>query len=218
MKRILELDETQLDALREVGNIGAAHASTALGQMIGKNVSIDVPRASYPIAIEEVAEFFGEDDSIVIMLFFKILGDVEGDMVIIFPEDQARMISNILMGTNDAHLELTDEKESALKEVGNILTSSYLTALSTLVGFHLQPSIPYIAHDMVAAVLDPLISDIGLSTDYALVTDTEFLFDRKVVAGKCVTFFDRDSFVEILKGLGLGDPVKTEPKGQVCEV
>ncbi len=218
MEKNLELDEIQLDALREVGNIGAAHASTALGQMIGKNVSIDVPRASYPIAIEELSGLFGEDDSIVVMLFFKILGDVEGDMVITFPEDQAGMISNILMGSNDAHLELTDEKESALKEVGNILTSSYLTALSTLVGFHLQPSIPYIAHDMVAAVLDPLIADLSLSMDYALVTDTEFLFDRKVVAGKCVTFFNRDSFVEILKGLGVGDPIKTGSKGNACEV
>ncbi len=65
-------------------------------------------------------------------------------------------------------------------------------------------------------ILDPLITELRLSTDYALVTDTEFLFDKKVVAGKCVTFFDRDSFVEILKGLGLDAQIETETQGKIC--
>ena len=203
MGEILELNEVHFDALREVGNIGAAYASNALGQMIGKNVIIDVPRATYPIPVEEISEVFGNVDEFIVMLQFKIMGDMQGSIVISFTEDQARLISNILLGTDDLVLELNADKESALKEVGNILASAYLTALSRLVGFTLMPSIPQIAHDMTGIVVQPLIVELNQTTDYALVTDTKFLFEKEEVAGKCITFFSGDSFTSILKARGI---------------
>jgi chemotaxis protein CheC len=195
--------EMQIDALKEVGNIGASHASDVLGQMIGKTVIINVPTASF-LPVEEIADVFGNGEDSIVILFFLILGEVEGFMVISFSESQATRISNYLMGTNDEHLELTAEKKSALMEVGNILSSAYLTAMSDLAGFSLRPSVPYITYDLVEAAIDPIIIDIGQTTEYALITDNEFLLDGESIAGKCLTFYSKDSFDKILGALGMG--------------
>jgi chemotaxis protein CheC len=200
----LDLSEAQLDALKEVGNIGAAHASAALEQMTSQRITIKVPRA-YPLPVEDLVSVLGNEEDIIVMLFFKIFGEVEGSIIVTFTEEQAAYLANLLLGKDANDMEMTEEKESALKEVGNILTSSYLTAFSTLVGFNLMPSIPYIAYDMVAAVVDPLVIDLSQSVEYALVTDTEFLFSKRAVAGKCLTFFGRDSFFSILKAIGMQD-------------
>ncbi|MEE8401532.1 MAG: chemotaxis protein CheC [Candidatus Hydrothermarchaeaceae archaeon] len=198
----IKLTDEQLDALREVGNIGAAHASAALEQLIGKNIYISVPSAAHPLSLEYIPRALGKKDDIIVLLFFKIMGDAEGNILIVFSEEQARSISNILLG-RDVGQEMDEDNESALKEVGNILTSTYLTALSTLVGFSLVPSIPYIAHDTVSNVADTILIDLRETSDYALVTDTEFLLDKKTMAGKCLTLFGRDSFISILKALGV---------------
>ena len=199
---MVEPNEVQLDALREVGNIGASHASDVLGQLIGKTVIINVPKATF-LPIEKMSDVFGEEEDVIVMLFFKISGDIEGSMVISFSERQATLISNYLMGTNDEHLEMTDDKESALKEVGNILASAYLTAMSDLTGFNLRPSIPYMAYDMVGAVVDPLIIDLSQTVDHALITDNEFILGGESIAGKCITFFGNDSFTSILRALSV---------------
>jgi chemotaxis protein CheC len=204
MKDEIKLSDAQLDALREVGNIGAAHASAALEQMTSQRITINVPNA-YLLPIEDLASVLGEEEDIIVMLFFKIFGEVEGSIILTFTEEQATFLANLLLGKDESDMEMTEEKESALKEVGNILTSTYLTAMSNLVGFNLMPSIPYIAYDMVAAVVDPLVIDLSQSVRYALVTDTEFLLSEKAVAGKCLTFFGGESFSVMLKAIGMHD-------------
>lgn len=202
MDGMTEPSEAQIDALKEVGNIGASHASDVLGQMMGKTVIINVPQAMF-LPVEKISKIFGLDDDIIIILFFMIEGDVEGYMVISFSESQATLISNHLMGTNDEKLDLTEEKKSAIKEVGNILASAYLTAMSDLAGFSLRPSVPYLTHDTVEAVVNPIITDMSETAEYALITDNEFLLEGKAIAGKCITFYDRESFTKILKALGM---------------
>ncbi len=199
-----EPSEAQVDALKEVGNIGASHASDVLGKMIGKTVIINVPTATF-IPVEKMSSIFGEKDDALVILFFLILGDVKGNMVISFSESQATLISNYLLGTNDDRLDLNEDKKSALKEVGNILASAYLTAMSNLAGFSLRPSVPYLAFDKVDAVVDPIIIDIGQTAEYALITDNEFLLEGKSIVGKCITFYNDESFSKILKALGMDE-------------
>ncbi len=196
--------DAQIDALKEVGNIGASHASNVLGQMIGKTVIINVPKADF-LPVSELSKVFDEEDGPTVLLFFLILGEVEGFMVISFSESQATRISNYLMGTDDSHLELNEDKKSALKEVGNVLSSAYLTAMSDLAGFTLRPSVPYLTYGVAEEVVTPVIEDIGKTTDYALITDNEFLLDGKSIAGKCITFYNDESFNKILKALGMGE-------------
>lgn len=198
----IKLTDEQLDALKEVGNIGAAHASAALEQLIGKNIYITVPSAAHPLPLEYIPRALGKKDDLIVLLFFKIVGDADGSILIVFSKEQAMSISNILLG-RDVGQEMDEDNESALKEVGNILTSTYLTALSTLVGFSLVPSIPYISQGTVTSVADSVLLDLRETSDYALVTDTEFLMEKKTLAGKCITLFGRDSFTSILKALGV---------------
>jgi chemotaxis protein CheC len=172
--------------------------------MTSRRVSINVPRA-YPLPVEDIVTVLGKEEDIIVMLFFKIFGEVEGSIIVTFTEEQAIFLANLLLGKDHEDMEMTEEKESALKEVGNILTSSYLTALSTFVGFNLMPSIPYIAYDMLGAVVDPLIIDLSQTVDFALVTDTDFSFSTRAIAGKCITFFGRDSFTSLLKAIGMHD-------------
>lgn len=204
METRVELSEAQLDALKEVGNIGAAHASAALEQLISQRVTITVPRA-YVLPIEKIPKVLGKEDDIIIGLFFRIFGEVQGSILVTFSEEQAMFFANTLLGGDNSEQKMTEEKGSALKELGNILASSYLTAMSTLMGFNLMPSTPYISHDMAAAVVDPLIIDLSKTVDYALIIDTEFVLSTRVIAGKFLTFFDRRSFTSILEALGMQD-------------
>lgn len=197
------LSDEQLDALREVQNIGAAHASAALEQMLNIRASISVPKAIYPLPLEELHTLFGKEDDPIILVFFRVFGDAKGKMLLGFTEDQALLISNTLLGKEDCDTDFTEDKESALKEVGNIITGSYLNAIGKFVNFNLVQSIPYIAHDMIGAVLSPFIIEISQTSDYALVIETEFLLDKKSIAGTFLTIFDRDSFTGILEALDM---------------
>jgi chemotaxis protein CheC len=197
-------NDMQIDALKEVGNIGASHASVALGQMIGETVIINVPKADF-LPVDKIQGLFGKEDDSIVILFFMILGEVEGYMVISFSESQAVSISNYLMGTDYDSLELTDDNESALKEVGNILASAYLTAMSDLAGLSLRPSVPYLTYDLVEEAITPIIVDMEKTAEYSLITDNEFLLNGKSIAGKCITFYNDESFNKILSALGMGE-------------
>lgn len=201
---MLAPSETQIDALREVGNIGASHASNALGQMIGETVIINVPKTEF-LPVDKIQGLFGTEEESVVILFFMIIGEVEGYMVISFSESQAISISNYLMGTDHDHLEMTDANESALKEVGNILASAYLAAMSDLAGFSLRPSVPYLTYDLVEEAIPPIITDMSQTADCSLITDNEFLLNGKSIAGKCITFYNDESFNKILQALGIAE-------------
>jgi chemotaxis protein CheC len=197
-----ELTEEQLDALREVGNIGAGNASNALSQMIMKNVTIRVPRA-YIIPIEEISNLMGDPQEMVLAAFFKVLGDARGNILITFSKEQALYLSNTLLGKGDDPEFITEEKESALQELGNILASSYLTALSTFIGINLIPSIPHISYDMAGALVDLIQIELAQKVEKALVIETEFLMEAKSVVGHFFAFFDHESFSVILNALGM---------------
>lgn len=203
MENKMELNDLQLDTLKEVQNIGAAHASAALEQMLNMRASIDVPRAIYPLQVEKLHTLFGDERDPIILVFFKIFGDATGRMLLGFSEDQALLISNTLLKRDENDMEFTRENESALKEVGNILTGSYLNAISRLVDFSLVPSVPYLAHDMIGAVLSPFVIEISKTSDYALVIETEFILDKKSIAGTFLTIFEKESFIAILKALDM---------------
>jgi chemotaxis protein CheC len=203
MESEIRLSKAQMDALTEVGSIGVGNASGALGQMIARRVAITVPRA-YVLPIEEARDLFMEEDGNIVGLFFGISGEVGGNILGIFSEDQAMFIANTLLGSDSIDWDMTEERESALKELWNILASYYLAALSTFMGFNLMPSVPSISQGTTAAVIDPIIADMDKTVDHALIIDTEFiLYKRAVVTGKFLTFFDRNAFNSMLEAIGM---------------
>ena len=174
MDDVRSLKALQLDALREVANIGAGHAATALSQMTGRTTMISVPRVSVR-PLEDVPELLGAADSVIAAVLMHMMGDLTGRTLVIFPEPSARMLCDILLrrpeGTTTAFGEM---EQSGIKEVGNILVSAYLTALSDFMGMMLVPSVPSLVVDQSGAILTTTYLNFGHDRDYVFCVETAF--------------------------------------------
>ncbi len=179
MDDIRNLQELQLDALREVANIGAGHAATALSQMTGRKIMISVPEVNIT-RLEEVCRLLGSPDDIVAAVLMHMMGDLTGRTMIVFPRDSAEELCDILlrreMGTTT---EFGEMEQSGLKEAGNILSSAYLNALSDFMGMMLLPSVPGLVVDLAGAVLTSTYLNFGYERDFVFCLETEFVFSEE---------------------------------------
>jgi len=176
MDDIRDLKELQLDALREVENIGAGHAATALSQLTNRRIMISVPKIQVT-RLEDVAELLGDPQEVVAAVLLHMLGDLTGRTLLVFPEPSAKRICDLLLGkakgTTTAFGEL---EQSSLKEAGNILCGAYMNALSSFMGMMLLPSVPSLVIDSSAAVLTSAYLNFGSDRDYVFCVETEFTF------------------------------------------
>ncbi len=168
------LDERQLDALREVANIGCGHAATALSKLMGgQRVGIEVPRAAV-IEFGAVAELVGGHEAPVVGVATEIVGGLQGGLLLLMPVAAAKRLAGILLGSGESLGPLGDDARSALCEVGNILGSACLSAIATAFGLRLMPSIPRLAQDMAGAVVGEVVCPMGARADRAVVLETRF--------------------------------------------
>lgn len=168
-----ELNNVQLDALKEISNIGMGHAATALSQMIGQTVHLRVPHVTVT-AISQVPEHLGGAEKLMVGITLQILGDARGSVMLLFPQDSAQRLLCSLLGHQEKALIMDEMNVSALKEVGNILASAYLSALGNLLNKTLIPSVPMLAYDMAGAVVDYVLIELSASSDMALMVETDF--------------------------------------------
>jgi chemotaxis protein CheC len=177
MEDVRDLKELQFDALKEVANIGAGHAATALSQMTNKKIMISVPQVTVT-PLEEVPEVLGHPEEVVAAVLMHMMGDLTGRTLLLFPEPSARALCDILLrrpaGTTT---EFGVMEQSGIKEVGNILSSAYLNALSDFMGMMLVPSVPSLVVDLSAAVLTSTYLNFGSERDYVFCVESEFQFD-----------------------------------------
>ena len=174
MDDVRDLQALQLDALREVANIGAGHAATALGQMVNSRIMISVPRVNI-LRLEEVPELLGQPDDPIAAVMMHMLGDLTGRTLVIFPVSSAKTLSDILFKRKPGETqEFGPMEESGLKETGNILSSAYMNALSDFMGMMLLPSPPQLAIDMSSAVLTTAYLQFGTDKDYVFCVESEF--------------------------------------------
>ncbi len=177
MDDIRDLKELQLDALREVENIGAGHAATALSQMTDRRIMISVPRITIA-RLEEVAGLLGDPQQVVAAILLHMLGDLTGRTLLVFPESAAKRLCDLLLKRPSGKtVELGVLEQSSLKEAGNILCGAYMNALSSFMGMMLLPSVPTLVIDLAAAVLTSTYLDFGGDRDYVFCLETEFQFD-----------------------------------------
>ena len=177
MDDIRDLKTLQLDALKEVENIGAGHAATALSQMTSRRIMINVPKISV-IRLEDVAELLGDPQEVVAAILLHMLGDLTGRTLLVFPENSARHLCDLLLGRPDGTTAAFGELEqSSLKEAGNILCGAYMNALSSFMGMMLLPSVPSLVIDSAAAVLTSTYLNFGTDRDYVFCVETEFAFE-----------------------------------------
>lgn len=177
-----KLGDERVDILREVCSVGAGHAATALSQLIGKRIDLEVPEVVLK-DISAVSEFAGGPDALVTGLFFQILGDARGTIFMIFPEESACSIISLLIEGEET-IDLRDEMNvSAMKEVGNILASAFLSAIGQLSGLSLIPSVPGYAYDMAGSILDHVLIELSRLADTALIIETEFRVSHEMIKG-----------------------------------
>ncbi|MDR7072163.1 chemotaxis protein CheC [Fictibacillus barbaricus] len=196
-----------LDILREIGNIGAGHAATALSTLLNKAVDMKVPSVEV-ISFDEITEMVGGSENIVASVFLRIIGEAPGCMFFMLPIKQAEQLLFDIFGGQDIDLDdrFTSEMSlSALQEIGNILSGSYLTAFSDFTKLNLQPSVPATSIDMAGAILSFGLFEISTVSDFAIVIDTAFvdMKNEDEVKGHFFLLPDPDSFEKIFKSLGV---------------
>ena len=151
MNELLSLKPMQMDALREVANIGAGHAATALSQMTNQRVMITVPQISVT-PLEEVSVHIGAPEEPVAAVLMNMLGDLTGRTLLVFPRNTALRVSEMMLRKPEGSVtELGKLEQSAIMEAGNILSGAHMNALSDFMGIMLLPSPPSLVIDMSRA-------------------------------------------------------------------
>ncbi len=193
----------KMDVLREVGNIGAGNAATALSTLLNKPVDMAVPTVSF-IPFDEIAERVGGSEAVVIAIFLRVDGDAPGNMFFILKREPARRLLQGLLGFNAAENDEYSELElSALNEIGNILAGSYLSSLADFTGLHMSPTVPSLAVDMAGAILSYGMLQFGTMGDDALLIDTTFLEGHQEAEGHFFLIPDPESFDKLFRALGV---------------
>ena len=174
MDDLRNLKPNQLDALREVANIGAGHAATALSQMIGVTIMISVPTINVS-RLEDVPMQVSEPEEPVAAVLMHMMGDLTGRTLLVFPRHTAIRLASMLLRRPPDGDGFSEMEQSAIKEAGNILSSAYMNALSDFMGMMLLPSPPSLAVDMSTAVLTTAYLQFGSDRDYVFCVESEFL-------------------------------------------
>lgn len=197
----------QLDAIREVGNIGTGNAATALSKLLGRMIDMDVPKAEL-VSIYELSGHYGDPMQQIAAVFVRSLGDFGCSLIFIQSEEGAKTMVNLLLAQQfgdavppDLPQEISD---SALSEVGNIILSSFLNAINLLIGTQHQISVPGVAHDMLSSILDVVASIFGQMGEMALVVNTELRVEGTEgasVSGNIVMLPDPDALELLLRKL-----------------
>lgn len=195
--------EFKMDVLREVGNIGAGHAATALSRLLDKPVDMAVPKVSF-IPFEEIADRVGGAEEIVVAIFLRVEGEAPGNMFFLMSQLQARaLLQGLLSFELSDGTSYTEMEMSALSEIGNILAGSYLSSLADLTGLPLSPTVPAIAVDMAGAILTYGLVQFGTMGDEALLIDTTFMEDDRKAEGHFFFIPDPESFERLFRALGV---------------
>jgi chemotaxis protein CheC len=201
MKTKDALSDTQMDALREFGNIGSAHAATSLSMMISQEIEMRVPDLEV-VPLSAVSSFIDPDGPAVGLYFLLLDGNAKsnGHIYLIFPEDSAKKMSDMLfskeIGTTKA---ITMEERSALMEVGNILVSSFGDASAGLLGVTMMPSPPTYRFGMARKLIQGVAVKVGKPTSRAIMFKTSLTDATNQIKGYLVLLPEPETLDSILK-------------------
>lgn len=196
------MEGVYFDVLREIGNIGAGNATTALATMIGTKVDMRVPKVGL-MEFKEIGAEMGGEETIMAGIYQQIRGDISGSIMFLLEEKSARVLVSKLMGVESNSSEPFNEMEiSALQEIGNIITGSYLSSLSTLTNMTIDATVPSLCIDMCEAILSVPAIEFAELGDKMLLIKTEFSDDVKL-EGYFILVPDLTSYEKILTSLGM---------------
>ncbi|PIC81378.1 CheY-P-specific phosphatase CheC [Sporosarcina sp. P18a] len=204
-----DITEMHLDVLKEIGNIGAAHAATSLSQLLGQKIDMRVPNVEL-VTFDEMFDLAGGTEKVVAGIFLRIEGDLTGTMFFVLTIESATQFIRKLTG--DAAFTFTDVDDlgmgaSALQELGNILSGSYLSALSDFTSLNIYPTVPSLSIDMVGAIVSFGLIEVSQYSDEVIVIETEILQEGEQgvssLAGHFFLLPDPPSYRTIFSSLGV---------------
>ncbi len=191
-----------LDVLKELGNIGAGNAMTALSQMISSKVDMSVPQVQL-LEFKDVGSLMGGEEQIMVGVMLAVEGDITGSMMFLIERSSAKhLINKMMAGMVTEGDDFSEMEMSAIKEIGNIITAAYLNSLSTMTNLTIYPTPPEINVDMAAALLSVPAIEFGIYGDHILLIQSNF-FDDVDMGGYFVLVPDLESYAKILTSLGL---------------
>lgn len=191
----------QFDVLKELGNIGAGNATTALSKLINAKIDMKVPKVDL-IDIQGITSMMGDEETVMVAILVMLTGDVKGFMMFLMGQEVARKLVNALMMTDSDSFEFTEMELSAIQEIGNIISGAYLASLSDLTKLSIIESIPYLQIDMVGAILSVPAIEFGKLGDKVLLIETEFEYDI-AINGYYILVPELESYDKILEALGV---------------
>lgn len=197
-----QVNDMYFDVLKEIGNIGAGNATTAISNLLNMKVNMDVPKVEF-LTFQELPTAISAEEETVVGIYLELESDIGGSMMFLLKMESAYYLVNRLMGRPDDYKEEFNEMDlSAIKEIGNIISGSYLSALSGMTKMVITSSVPYLAIDMAAAILSIPAIQFGQYGDNALLIQTEFGDDVKI-QGFFILMPDVESYDKILTSLGI---------------
>jgi len=196
-----EMSQEYFDILRELGNIGAGNATTALAEMLQCKVDMSVPKVAL-LEFKEVGAAMGGEEQLMAGIYLGVEGDITGSIMFLLEKSSARFLVSKLMGMEMEGDDFSEMEFSALKEVGNIITGAYLNSLSSLTNLKIFPTVPDIAVDMAGAIMSVPAIQFGIVWDKMLLIQTQF-FDDVAIDGYFILIPDVESYSKILSALGM---------------
>ena len=194
--------QNYLDVLKEIGNIGAGNAMTALSQMLQCKVDMKVPQVRL-LEFKEVGTLMGGEEQLMVGVYLAVEGDITGSIMFLVQMDSAKhLVNKLMMGMGSDEPGLNEMELSAMKEVSNIITGAYLNSLSMLTNLKIYPSPPDLTMDMAGAILSVPAIEFGTLGAKLLLIQSQF-YDEVEIDGYFILIPDLESYEKILSALGV---------------
>jgi chemotaxis protein CheC len=176
MEDVTTLTKIQLDALREVGNIGSGNAASALAQFLNRKIDMAVPTATI-LDFKDIPAILGGPSTLVMGIFLKVLGEISGRFLLLIPASTSiKLLRTLIPGCEiEDPLDMGEMESSCMREVGNILAGAFLNALSALTQTPMLNSLPSMTYDMAGAMIDNVIAEMTAVSDKVLMIETSFI-------------------------------------------
>ncbi|MFC1782893.1 chemotaxis protein CheC [Planctomycetota bacterium] len=189
--------------LQHINQQAATNATEALSKLIDRPVVVGISKAEVK-KVEDLSPFIGPED-VVAGIYLPVTGDIRGAALLIFPQDTSFILCDLLvkreLGTTR---KLTKLDESALKEVGNIISGNYLSVLANTLQVKIVEHIPNFSFDMFGAIVSQIITEFAQKTENALVIEIEFIFEPETFKGYFLLLFEVEQFMAMIGSFGGG--------------
>ena len=200
-----QLNSLEIDTLKEIGSIGTGNAATALSQMLGKEVRITMPEVRI-MGYNEAIEWIGGPEAVTAGVLVKMVGDVGGIMLSVQKLELVNFILETMLGQGiQSYEDLEELQQSALIEIGNIMISAFVTALSGLAGIDISLTVPAFAVDMQGAILAVPMAEYGGMSDYLMTIGGNFVCNGQEIPSHLMLSPDLRSLDFLMRKLGVSD-------------